>query len=86
LTLSTRPSPSLAPALTPFPADHPDRFLRRREVEHLVGMKKTSIYAQMAAGTFPRSIAITPRCVAWSERAVHVGQLAGSSGCRGICA
>lgn len=71
LTLSQHPSPGFAPAPFRVTADHPDRLLRRREVEHLVGMKKTSIYAQMAAGTFPRAIALTPRCVAWSERAVN---------------
>jgi prophage regulatory protein len=71
LTLSSAPLPRAEPAAYPGASVPPDRLLRRREVEQLVGMKKTSIYAQMEAGTFPRAIALTPRCVVWSERAVQ---------------
>jgi prophage regulatory protein len=40
-------------------------LLRRPEVERLTGLRKTAIYEQMAAGTFPQPRRISVRCVAW---------------------
>lgn len=33
-----------------------DALLRRREVERRVGMRKSAIYAKIAAGLFPRPV------------------------------
>ena len=41
------------------------RLLRRRQVEGLVGLRRSAIYAAMAAGRFPRPIHLGPRAVAW---------------------
>jgi prophage regulatory protein len=46
------------------------RFLRRPEVLKLTGLGKTTVHRLMAAGQFPRSFLVTPRCAAWDERAV----------------
>lgn len=48
-------------------AEKPTRLLRRREVESLTGLSRTALYAAMARGQFPRSIALTERSVAWPE-------------------
>jgi prophage regulatory protein len=48
-----------------------DRFLRRREVEQLTGYGKSSIYAKMAAGEFPRPRRVDGRAaVRWEEREI----------------
>lgn len=40
-------------------------FLRRPEVEARVGLSRSSIYAFMATGHFPKPIRIGARAVAW---------------------
>jgi len=45
----------------------PERLLRLPEVELLSGLKKTSIYQGAHAGTFPRPVRLSARCVAWRE-------------------
>ena len=48
-----------------------DRLLRLRDVEALVGVKKSTIYALMKQGDFPKCIYVTARTVAWPESRVH---------------
>jgi prophage regulatory protein len=47
-----------------------DRLLRLPDVEAATGLKKSTIYLLMKRDEFPRSIQITPRCVAWAEASV----------------
>jgi prophage regulatory protein len=47
-----------------------DRFLRLPEVEAITGLRKSTLYLLMSRGEFPRSVQITPRCVAWPESRV----------------
>jgi len=42
-----------------------DRIIRRREVETLVGLSRSTIYSRMAQGTFPKPIPIGGRLVGW---------------------
>ena len=51
-------------------APAPDRLLRRKEVETMVGLRKTAIYAAMRDGTFPAPVRIGARAVAWKASAV----------------
>jgi prophage regulatory protein len=44
-----------------------DRLLRRRDVEALTAMSCSAIYAWMAAGTFPKPVALGSKKVAWRE-------------------
>lgn len=44
-----------------------DRFLRREDVERLTGLARSTLYEFMANGTFPKSIKIGGRAVAWAE-------------------
>ena len=43
------------------------RLLRLREVMHVVGLKKSTIYNMIKQGTFPKPIKISSRAVAWLE-------------------
>jgi prophage regulatory protein len=43
------------------------RLLRRPEVEHLVGLRRSAIYDAMSRGEFPRPVRIGRRAVAWRE-------------------
>jgi mRNA interferase RelE/StbE len=44
---------------------YPAQLLRRRQVEGLVGLRRSAIYAAIAAGRFPRPIHLGPRAVGW---------------------
>lgn len=52
----------------------PERLLRLPEVETLTGLKKTTIYAGMKAGTFPHCIRLSTRAVAWPESRIATWQ------------
>ena len=43
------------------------RLIRLPEVEARIGLKKSAIYAAMAAKTFPAPVRLGNRCVAWHE-------------------
>ena len=47
------------------------RLLRRPEVEARTGLARSTLYAAMAEGTFPRPVRIGRRAVAWPEDAVE---------------
>ena len=42
-----------------------DRLLRRRQVEEITGMSRSSIYKMMQNGEFPRPVKIGPTAVRW---------------------
>ena len=41
------------------------QLLRRTEVEQLTGLSRTAIYDRMREGTFPKSIALSPKTIRW---------------------
>jgi prophage regulatory protein len=41
--------------------------LRRPQVIARTGLKRSAIYEQMSAGTFPKCIKLGPRAVGWLE-------------------
>jgi len=47
------------------------RFLRLPEVMARTGLKRSSIYAAVQAGTFPNSIPLGARAVGWDESSVN---------------
>jgi prophage regulatory protein len=53
-----------------------DRLLRLPEVSARVGLARSSIYALIAVGKFPRQIHLGPRTSAWSASEVFdwIGQ------------
>lgn len=48
----------------------PEKHLRRRQVEEIVGLSRTTIYDLMKKGDFPRPIKLTGKAVGWPESAV----------------
>ena len=43
------------------------KLLRLPDVKSVTGLSKSTIYARIANGTFPRQISLGPRLVAWVE-------------------
>ena len=41
------------------------RFIRRKEVEAVTGLSRSSIYAMMKDGSFPKQVKLGTRSVAW---------------------
>lgn len=82
--MNTPTSPSSTPLRATAPAPSPgihlvhsaapvvtrDKFLRLDKVEDITGLKKSSIYAMVKDGTFPRQVVLSRRCSVWSEAAV----------------
>ncbi len=52
----------------------PEKLYRLHEIEPLTGLKKSSIYAGMKAGTFPTCIRLSVRAVAWRESDIAAWQ------------
>jgi prophage regulatory protein len=48
----------------------PQRLLRLPEVESLVGIRKSSIYEGVKAGTFPAPVKLSRRAVCWPAAAI----------------
>ncbi|ELR66126.1 Transcriptional regulator [Photobacterium marinum] len=47
------------------------RFMRLKEVMNVTGLSRSSIYNFMAEGTFPKSVPLGGRAVAWVEDEVQ---------------
>ena len=41
------------------------KILRRKDVEEIVGLSRSTIYKLMSTGAFPRSFRLGPRAVGW---------------------
>ena len=48
-----------------------NKILRLPEIMDLTGLSRSSIYAQIAGGTFPKQISLGARAVGWIESEVH---------------
>ena len=44
-----------------------DKLLRLNSVKEATGLSKSTIYARIAEGTFPKQIPLGPRLVVWVE-------------------
>lgn len=51
--------------------DDEDRILRLAEVKSMSGKARSSIYADIRAGTFPRQVRLGARAVGWRLSAVR---------------
>ena len=60
-----------APAPTPDTTTPRERLVRLPEVEQQTARKKSKIYADMNAGTFPKPVRLSRRCVAWLESEIQ---------------
>ncbi|WP_405403620.1 helix-turn-helix transcriptional regulator [Paracoccus sp. Ld10] len=43
------------------------KHLRRRAVEEITGLSRSTIYAMMSKGLFPRPVKLTGKAVGWPE-------------------
>ena len=48
-----------------------ERFLRRQDVEGLVGLKHSALYRWMKTGDFPRPVRLGARAVRWRQSDVQ---------------
>jgi len=55
-------------------ADGLDRFLRRPEVEHVTGLGRSTIYAKMDSGEFPKPVPLSGGAVGWLESEIAAWQ------------
>lgn len=46
-------------------------ILRRPQVEQLVGLSRSTLYAMMAENTFPQPVKLSKRAVGWRESDVR---------------
>ncbi len=53
------------------PTTPADRLLRLPEVESLVGLRKSAIYARLKTGEFPPCVKLGPRAAAWPESEIQ---------------
>jgi prophage regulatory protein len=56
------------------PNRKPETLYRLPDVERLTGLRKSSIYSQAKAGTFPRPLRLSARAVAWRESDIATWQ------------
>ena len=47
--------------------DLPERFLSKREIQHITGKSSVTIWRWCRSGVFPSSYKIGPRSVGWAE-------------------
>lgn len=47
------------------------RIYRRPEIETLTGLSRSTIYAMMNRGEFPRPVKLTGKAVGWPEAAIN---------------
>ena len=56
------------------PTRTPEKLLRLPEVESLTGLKKSTIYAGLAARSFPAPVRLSNRAVAWRSSDIAAWQ------------
>ena len=47
------------------------RIVKRQEVEAITSLSRSSIYAKMENGTFPKAIKLSQRSVGWLEHEIQ---------------
>ena len=47
------------------------RILRIREVVHVTGLSRSTIYRQMAVKEFPQAVRLAPQTVGWREHEIE---------------
>ena len=47
------------------------KILRRTEVEQIVGLSRSTLYAMMAENTFPKPIKLGKRAIGWPDNVIE---------------
>ncbi|MCM2346121.1 MAG: AlpA family transcriptional regulator [Acidovorax soli] len=69
-TTASGATPGAPQEPAPAMAAQPGKLIRLPTVESLTGLKRSSIYGLMRARTFPGSVRLSVRAVAWRESEV----------------
>ena len=48
------------------------KILRRKDVETMIGLSRSTIYKLMSQGSFPKAIRLGPRAVGWRLSDIEV--------------
>ncbi len=48
-----------------------NRIYRRHDVENITGLSRSTLYAMMAEGTFPKPVKLGKRAVGWHEQDIQ---------------
>lgn len=51
--------------------DHSERIIRLKAVKARCGLSRSTLYNRIAAGEFPRPVALGPRAVGWLESEIN---------------
>ena len=51
--------------------EQPNRLMRLKEVMHISGLSRASIYSFMEEGTFPQSVSLGVRAIGWRYQDVQ---------------
>ncbi len=55
----------------PCPVRTVTRLIRLKEVQHRVGLGRSTIYKRMSEGRFPKSRSLGPKCTVWIEAEIE---------------
>jgi len=69
-TSISKPRPKAVSSQRAPELSHPERLLRRREVEHRTGLSRSSLYRLIASGNFPAPINLSQNAVAWTSSSI----------------
>lgn len=50
----------------------PDRILRINRVLAETGLSRSTLYRKVQAGTFPKPVAISARCIGWRQSTIDL--------------
>ena len=50
---------------------HNLKIMKRKDVENVTGLSRSSVYAKMENGTFPKAIKLSERSVGWLESEIQ---------------
>lgn len=51
--------------------EHAPQLIKRQRVQTITSLSKSSIYAKVADGTFPKPVKLGPKAVAWRLSDIH---------------
>lgn len=70
--MNTTAQNSISTAATPQPPTvfHAERLLRIRDVCHVTGLARSTVYAKINEAGFPQPVRVHGKCVAWKESEV----------------
>lgn len=72
MTIHSSKAPAQISQALPIPALPPTGFIRQAQVLALIPISKSTLWRQVAAGTFPAPVKLTLRVTAWRAEAIRI--------------